>query len=330
MIDSPTSPSKFSKETKEFETVHKAYTDGIVVVSSETPVDGCIAYDWPMEHLQAYVSDSSSNVGTATNLRAEEQGWGNTRIVSLTFPVKKDQYWRVNGYCLKKTKMQFFATDYQIIEGTTAKSAGSSYTAEDNGLVTASARSGKCLGPNEPYHLQYIRGYVNNSGTEVLVAEDKSWGDDRAVSITFPVEKDQKWRTEIFCSQDSSTVTFTATNEDYTYESKNFETQYQATTDGYVVSYSKTSDSCKKQGDGLWAYQEINGYTSSSSSTLTSNLAAREIEWGNDRTVSFTFPVSKGEYWKVNRYCTGNPSGLYFVSVPNDMQCVDPADTSEN
>jgi len=84
------------------------------------------------------------------------------------------------------------------------------------------------------------------------------------------------------------------------WESKDADTVYQATTDGFVCAYTDYADAAG-----------VTGYTDSSNPPST--IRARNKEDGEDWCyASITFPVKKGDYWKV----TGTSiAAIYWIPL---------------
>lgn len=120
-----------------------------------------------------------------------------------------------------------------------------------------------------------------------------------------------------FYNNSSSNITYgDIVNDDNYYalmlgdwESKSFNTTYQATTDGFAVGYMEIPSGGGGASGGILAYTDA----SSSPSTLRTKGYITQ----NSEAVSVTIPVKRGHYWNFSKSGgSGNNTALYWI--PNE------------
>jgi hypothetical protein len=190
-----------SPELQQMYRVYQASEDGFVIGSAWTPGNA------GHEAIAGFVGAEPKFDETGyRDVVAFDADWGAYRTASIVFPVKKGDFYKVKPHNVAPgtfPHMTFMPVPGLGVGSYEAISLGQEMTASSDGFVVASGWTGACL--RDGYPFQQIDGYLTDeAGAYQRMAVKASWGEWRAVSITFPVLKGRKYKIGAFC-QDGHT-----------------------------------------------------------------------------------------------------------------------------
>lgn len=288
------------------EGVRTASTDGFVFASTDNAA--CPGFD---QALTGYV-DGLFQVFNAQH--------GPYRSLSIGFPVATGHTYDLTRRCDgASSTARFFSFGTQSAETPRTLELFQSYRAAEDGIVTFSMWMGRGTNSHNA-----ITGYVNDSGAVNFVgeADAKVWssiapynadGSDRymATSVTFPVRRGQHYglSSSNWVPGSYPHATFAAVPglgvEGYS--AKNFSSDYVADKDGFVLASGWTG-ACL-DSSGAYTFQSLSGYANGT-------RVAFKADYSPWRAVSITYPVLKGQTYRVNAHCTDSATHAKLWFVP--------------
>ena len=201
----------------------------------------------------------------------------------------------------------------------------STYTAAEDGLVSASVSTGDCLGEGSAWAHQWVQGYRNDT----VVAYESDWDNLRELNISYPVRRGDRWSVRVFCRNAAKQVVFTSLHQAGigSIHERHFNREYRESRPGFIIASGYTG-SCLGERS-TFTYQSLTGYGLVNGSRATK---AFESAWGEWRAVSITFPVAQDEPWSVQAFCPppydpnyGATAHLYFAEIDGSSQTFDSA-----